>query len=166
MGIFKVLAVTFAAVALMGASTIRKGVPVYAEEAHCKADLADLYRLHTDLKVVPKRTPGSSRDDEETTVVELLQDLERLNEKRCIRIPTWSDSRFPGHWYPATSAEVEKVKDECEHHVDSRSVGSYCTGYTTTKVEHSWSGTQCRAGKPKVVSRMDPGVCTSDGVAL
>ena len=33
---FKVLAVTFAAVALMGASYIRKGAPMYAEEPHCR----------------------------------------------------------------------------------------------------------------------------------
>ena len=148
---FKVVAVTFVAVALMGASYIRKGAPMYAEEPHCRADLADLYRLHS---------------DEETTVVELLQELKRLNEKRCVRIPTWSDTRFAGYWYPATSMEVEKWKEECEHHVDYRRVGSYCSGYTSSKVEHSWSGTQCRGGTRKVVSREDPGICTSDGVAL
>lgn len=158
----RVLAVTFAALALMG-SSMTKGVPVYAEEAHCKADLSDLYRLHTDIEVVAKRTPGSS-DDEETTVDELLEDLNRLNDKRCIQIPTWSDDRFAGHWMPATSSEVERIKTECEKYVEHEHVGSFCAGFTTTRIERVWKRTQCRVSKRTVVNRTQPALCTKQGV--
>ena len=93
-------------------------------------------------------------------------ELKRINDKQCIQIPTWSKGRFPDHWYPGSSKQVEKAKAECESHVDHRRVGSYCLGYTTTKIEYSWIGKQCRRDKETLVGRQGPGICTKQGVPL
>ena len=139
----------------------------FGDQLSCKAWLADLYQESSRREIVSELTAGTP-NEEQMTVGQYLERLKRLNDQRCIRIPTWSEGRFAGHWFLATSSELQSAKDECKEHIDYRRVGSICSGYTTTKVEFSWEATtmQCRNAKETVVSREPPGQCTSDGVPL